>query len=142
MTLATSAELNSSLVLLLACRLFFSLSSFLSHHSSSERVIGYSLVSLGLLRKYLGLADGLFFWLDEWRANSAQKQQQSSRSATPPPPPPAALTLVWCLAPGVNHAAMSAHASQFVWYRRLFVLFSRYSYFNTLQRIDAVQQTE
>lgn len=34
--------------------------------------------------------------------------------------------------PWVAYSAMLAHASQFVWYRRLFILFSRYTYVNTL----------
>lgn len=32
--------------------------------------------------------------------------------------------------------AMAAHASQFVWYRRLSVLFSRYTYYNTWSEIE------
>ena len=36
------------------------------------------------------------------------------------------------LTPWINYAAMQAHFSQFVWYRRLFVLFSRYTYVNNL----------
>jgi len=32
--------------------------------------------------------------------------------------------------------AMAAHSSQFVWYRRLFVIFSRYTYVNTFTTID------
>jgi N-acetylglucosaminylphosphatidylinositol deacetylase len=32
--------------------------------------------------------------------------------------------------------AMKAHHTQFVWYRRLFIVFSRYSYINTLKSID------
>ena len=34
--------------------------------------------------------------------------------------------------PSVAWLAMKAHQSQFVWYRRLYVLFSRYVYVNTL----------
>ncbi|KAJ1455698.1 putative deacetylase LmbE-like domain-containing protein [Pelagophyceae sp. CCMP2097] len=34
--------------------------------------------------------------------------------------------------------AMAAHASQFVWYRRLFVVFSRYAYVNRLVAVDAI----
>jgi len=30
---------------------------------------------------------------------------------------------------------MQAHASQFVWYRRLFVLFSRYSFVNDFESV-------
>jgi N-acetylglucosaminylphosphatidylinositol deacetylase len=32
----------------------------------------------------------------------------------------------------LNYRAMQAHASQFVWYRRLFIAFARYSFVNTL----------
>jgi len=32
--------------------------------------------------------------------------------------------------------AVRLHASQFVWYRKIFVVFSRYTYMNTLRRID------
>ena len=39
--------------------------------------------------------------------------------------------------PWHSHVAMREHASQYVWYRRLFVVFSRYSYVNTLTRIHA-----
>ena len=35
----------------------------------------------------------------------------------------------------INWCAMARHASQFVWYRRLFVVFSSYTYCNTLRRI-------
>jgi N-acetylglucosaminylphosphatidylinositol deacetylase len=47
--------------------------------------------------------------------------------------------VVYCyrlLEPSLNWKAMSAHASQFVWYRRLFVVFSCYTYVNKLVRID------
>jgi N-acetylglucosaminylphosphatidylinositol deacetylase len=37
--------------------------------------------------------------------------------------------------PALNWKAMSMHASQFVWYRRLFVVFSCYTYVNRLQRV-------
>ena len=37
--------------------------------------------------------------------------------------------------PWLCYRAMVAHWSQFVWYRRLFVIFSRYTYVNTLQRM-------
>ena len=38
--------------------------------------------------------------------------------------------------PSLNWMAMRSQASQFVWYRRLFVIFSCYTYVNVLQRID------
>jgi N-acetylglucosaminylphosphatidylinositol deacetylase len=37
-------------------------------------------------------------------------------------------------APSLNWEAMRSHASQFVWYRRLFVVFSSYTYVNKLRR--------
>ncbi|TYZ62159.1 hypothetical protein PybrP1_009630 [[Pythium] brassicae (nom. inval.)] len=38
---------------------------------------------------------------------------------------------VFLFQPWWNYAAMALHRSQFVWYRRLFVAFSRYTYVNT-----------
>jgi len=42
----------------------------------------------------------------------------------------------WNWRPRMNYQAMQAHASQFVWYRRLFVVFSRYTFMNTLEVIE------
>jgi len=39
------------------------------------------------------------------------------------------------LQPSLNWKAMAAHRSQFVWYRRLFVVFSCYTYVNRLRRM-------
>jgi N-acetylglucosaminylphosphatidylinositol deacetylase len=39
------------------------------------------------------------------------------------------------LQPSLNWRAMTTHRSQFVWYRRLFVVFSRYTYYNRLRRM-------
>jgi N-acetylglucosaminylphosphatidylinositol deacetylase len=43
--------------------------------------------------------------------------------------------------PWVNWRAMQSHYSQFVWYRKLSVLASRYTYWNRYQRIDPVTHT-
>jgi N-acetylglucosaminylphosphatidylinositol deacetylase len=40
--------------------------------------------------------------------------------------------------PWLNWNAMRSHASQFVWYRRLFVIFSSYTYVNVLQRMNVI----
>ncbi|CAK4085330.1 unnamed protein product [Aphanomyces euteiches] len=71
---------------------------------------GYTLDSTPLWRKYLGLLDIVFISL----SNSA----------------------VVAIAPWVNYQAMALHHSQFVWFRRLFVIFSRYTFINTLTRLD------
>ncbi len=36
--------------------------------------------------------------------------------------------------------AMKAHSTQFVWYRRLFVIFSRYSYINNLRKVQGCNE--
>jgi LmbE family N-acetylglucosaminyl deacetylase len=46
-----------------------------------------------------------------------------------------AVVLGHWLAPGVAFSAMRVHYSQFVWFRRLFILFSRYSYSAPLVRV-------
>lgn len=65
----------------------------------------YQLESVNLLRKYSGFLDMLCSMLGDF--------------------------LFTKLNPWSAYQAMSVHKSQFVWYRRLFVLFSRYSYVNT-----------
>lgn len=47
-----------------------------------------------------------------------------------------------CNEPGLNWKAMATHNSQFVWYRRLFVVFSCYTYVNTLKRIERLSGGE
>lgn len=42
--------------------------------------------------------------------------------------------------PWMNWRAMRAHESQFVWYRRLFVVFSCYTYVNVLKPIQATRE--
>lgn len=43
-----------------------------------------------------------------------------------------------CHEPSLNWKAMATHHSQFVWYRRLFVVFSCYTYVNTLKQMEAL----
>jgi N-acetylglucosaminylphosphatidylinositol deacetylase len=42
-----------------------------------------------------------------------------------------------CYEPWINWQAMATHQSQFVWYRRLFVVFSCYTYCNRLRRVES-----
>lgn len=70
----------------------------------------FQLQSTSFIRKYLGLLDLPF----------------SGLSTFP----------VVNLNPFATWRAMEVHRSQFVWYRRLFVLFSRYGYLNTLERLS------
>lgn len=43
--------------------------------------------------------------------------------------------MVATLSPLNAWQAMAIHHSQFVWYRKLFVIFSRYAYMNTLFKL-------
>ena len=74
-------------------------------------VLGWELVSTSLPRKFAGLLDVL---------PSALLSVPARRPCFVTPDYPRAT------------AAMALHASQFVWYRRLFVAFARYTYVNTL----------
>jgi N-acetylglucosaminylphosphatidylinositol deacetylase len=65
----------------------------------------YQLESVNLLRKYSGCLDLIWSMLSNF--------------------------LFVKFSPIAAYRAMAVHRSQFVWYRRLFVLFSRYSYVNT-----------
>ena len=77
---------------------------------TTPRVRAFALVTTGILRKYLGLLDAPLSVLSERCYASID--------------------------PALNYRAMQAHFSQFVWYRRLFVLFSRYTFLNTLVEMD------
>ena len=70
----------------------------------------YELVSVNIIRKYIGLLDILL--IEE---------------------KPSIITLM-NLNIYKNYKAMRLHYSQFVWFRKLFVFFSRYSFFNTLRK--------
>ena len=67
-----------------------------------------TLTSVNIFRKYIGLFDANCLWLDEW---------QSFR-------------LNACQA----YANLARHESQMVWFRKLFVIFSRYTYVNSFTR--------
>lgn len=77
------------------------------------------LETTSLVRKYLGLVDvPLSFLLLPAAAKDDARVALNVR-------------------PWSAYSAMLAHASQFVWYRRLFILFSRYTYVNTLVLMHA-----
>ncbi|CAN0512347.1 unnamed protein product, partial [Laminaria digitata] len=76
----------------------------------------FSLTSTGILRKYSGLLD----------------IPVSLATAYPQP----LGVSFWSFDPRKAWKAMVAHRSQFVWYRRLFVIFSRYAYVNTFKRMQ------
>lgn len=87
----------------------------------------YTLHSTSLIRRFMG-------WLDAvWTVLIAVAQHQYNK------PRAREFLRVCCvsLEPWRSHKAMSMHASQYVWFRRLYILFSRYIFVNTLQPVAA-----
>ena len=74
------------------------------------------LETTNIARKFSGAVD--------WFASYVECLMDSRRVFVPSPSPLEVLR------------AVRLHKSQFVWYRKLFVAFSRYTYMNTLRRID------
>lgn len=85
--------------------------------TAATKVRGWGLESTSLARKYIGVADAA---VSTWTLGDSG-------------------AFVFLFRPWWNYAAMALHRSQFVWYRRLFVVFSRYTFVNTFQPIVAVE---
>ena len=111
-------------------------------------LVAHELVSTGLLRKHLGLWDALLSLLATlawllWRRSVASllprrasrhvKEGATKGGAAPSGP---RHCCVFTARPRRCHAAMCAHASQYVWYRKLYVLTSRFVWVNTLHRLS------
>lgn len=76
----------------------------------------WQLVSAGLLRKFMGVLD-------------APLSMREAAAA------PDSVVCYRAVSPMCIMGAMGKHRSQWVWFRKLFVVFSRYTYVNTLQRM-------
>lgn len=96
----------------------------------------WTLASVPLLRKYAGVLDllvsvpleaGFGLGIDALRVPLALPGYAGNT-------PVGATLLLTHTDLGAVHNAMVAHWSQYVWFRRLFVVFSRYSSLNSLQR--------
>ncbi|KAI3681136.1 hypothetical protein L6452_35920 [Arctium lappa] len=86
--------------------------------TSQREIEAWELVSTNIVRKYSGPID---IWLSFWSAQRSLNGQMH------------------CLLnehPFRSYVAMSQHLSQWVWFRKLFVSFSSYSYVNTLRKIN------
>lgn len=93
-------------------------------------VVGYSLLSTPIYRKYLGLLDAVYSRFEAYSAES-----DSTPSSSPPSYAHPSFFLFFSFRVDLVYRCMSLHASQFVWYRRLFILFSRYTCINSIRRI-------
>ncbi|PWZ38723.1 putative N-acetylglucosaminyl-phosphatidylinositol de-N-acetylase [Zea mays] len=87
------------------------------HANRQGNVEAWELASLNILRKYSGPVD---IWLSSLISVSRSKQS--------------IYTLVNS-SPSRSYEAMAAHRSQWVWFRRVFVMLSSYTYINMLQKI-------
>jgi len=74
----------------------------------------FTLDSVGLVRKYIGVLDFIV---------SLHKNEDN-------------LVTIFTPNPLSTWRAMKSHQTQFVWYRKLFVVFSRYNYVNTLSKLN------
>ncbi|KAI3949734.1 hypothetical protein MKX01_040951 [Papaver californicum] len=90
----------------------------LLRETPQRSIEAWELVSVGMLRKYSGPVD---IWLSLLRTSCYPRQQMC------------------CLInghPRKSFLAMAQHQSQWIWFRKLFVSFSSYTYVNVLQTID------
>jgi hypothetical protein len=90
----------------------------------------YELKTVMALRKFTGVLDALAS-----AVATAGVSRGNVASAAGKVVPQELLFTSW--KPWKSHAAMAAHWSQYVWFRRLFVLFSRYTFVNTLSLMRA-----
>ncbi|KAG6580275.1 N-acetylglucosaminyl phosphatidylinositol de-N-acetylase [Phytophthora cinnamomi] len=89
-------------------------------------VRGWALESTNILRKYVGVLDAaLSYWLSRRKEDEQEERQ-----------------FVFVCQPRWNYNAMELHQSQFVWYRRLFVAFSRYTFINTFRPLLTVSSAD
>ena len=81
----------------------------------NSEIIGYQLESCSIFRKYLSIFDVIFWFFFE--INNENNITLFSSS----------------ILNGYN--SMSFYKSQFIWFRKLFMIFSKYSFINTLEKI-------
>jgi len=106
----------------------------LQHVQMHVEIRGYELQTIYFpLRKYLPPLDWMIVFIMSililpcWRWCYSRFQYTSS--------PFSNLLICYCFQPLQVWRAMEAHSSQFVWYRKLSVLWSRYTYVNTWKEI-------
>ncbi|XP_020079980.1 probable N-acetylglucosaminyl-phosphatidylinositol de-N-acetylase isoform X1 [Ananas comosus] len=89
----------------------------LLHGNSQRKIEAWELVSVNIFRKYSGPVD---IWLSTLLSLSYDKQH------------------ICCLRnsnPRRSYDAMAQHESQWVWFRKLFILLSSYTYINMLRKV-------
>jgi len=109
-------------------------------------LVAYALVSTGVLRKHLSIWDvaisllaALSAALWRWAASPAPPPAKAGRGAGGTEAEAGGEPRLCCYAtaqPRRCHAAMCSHASRYVWYRKLYVLTSRYIWVKTTRRLE------
>ncbi|XP_072977918.1 uncharacterized protein [Typha angustifolia] len=90
----------------------------LRYEKIQKDIEAWELISTSILRKYCGPVE---IWLSLLCSLSYSGQK------------------IYCLPnsnPYRSYQAMAGHESQWIWFRKLFVLFSSYTYMNTLRKLD------
>lgn len=114
----------------------FGVKHFLSEWNQSgeqKQILGLELESTNILRKYIGFVDipmSIF---------TQQRQSQASDSFLFTVPFRPWKDFLWYR---MSLNAMKAHKTQLVWFRYLFIAFSRYSFVNTLRKIEEETKTK
>ncbi|KAK3442945.1 hypothetical protein EUGRSUZ_B03172 [Eucalyptus grandis] len=101
----------------------FGVRTFLQETAQRD-IEAWELVSTNILRKYSGPVD---FWISMLFALLS---------------PTGSAHCLMNENPRRSFIAMSQHSSQWVWFRKLFVSFSSYTYVNTLRSIDRLEQVQ
>lgn len=109
-----------------------------SHWANGQRPEVFLLETTNIARKYSGLADmGTSWVLKHYQTLHSYDANSSEPQAVPE------LTFSSPLDFTLTVRAMLMHRSQMVWYRLLFLFFSRYSFVNTLNKLqDLGESTE
>jgi N-acetylglucosaminylphosphatidylinositol deacetylase len=89
----------------------YAVKHYISNHSNLS---AYELITTNIVRKYCSVLEIIFSFIE---AKILNKE----------------IHLVTHFNPLLNDGCMRAHTSQYLWYRKLFVIFSRYSFINTLR---------
>ena len=93
--------------------------ALLAARGGARPLAAYALETVCVPRKFSSLLDAL-----------PSAAATAARGGAP------AAVLVASDAPATSHAAMRAHASQYVWHRRFFVACSRHTFVNTFTRVE------
>ncbi|ORZ09219.1 putative deacetylase LmbE-like domain-containing protein [Absidia repens] len=108
---------------------FYGAKEYTQNHPSGAKL--YKLKTISLLRKYIGLVDLIIMAAQDWIRNKSMISHGQSSSFGSPN-----ITFV---SPPIGylqaHKAMRQHQSQLVWFRWLYVTFSRYMFINELEMV-------